>query len=337
MNRSFKHNGHICIAGAGMIGTALGNRLASGNGYKVRLFTVEPDVAETINGKHINQKYFPNMKLSRRLLATTDPHCLNGTDVIFLAVPSTVIVEFIASQKNEISHDTILINLAKGFGTADRIITDCLEEIIPNPVCSLKGPTFAREILSSAPTAFTFASRDKSLFPVMADLFGETGIYLDFTNDVHGVEIVSILKNIYAIALGIVDAHFNSPNLRFLVLTRAFAEMRKALVFLGGQEETLYHYCGYGDFSLTALNDLSRNRTLGLLIGKGFFIEDISDKVVLEGRIALNVFINKFSELGKSEQDFPILFELFKVFNLDYKVSNFVNNLLVRIDSRIEL
>ncbi len=326
----------LCFVGAGMIGTALGNRLASGNGNKVKLITIEPDVAKSINSKHINQKYFPNLKLSKKLKATTDHNCLQGADIIFLAIPSTVIVEFVNEHKENLSPGSIIINLAKGFGRDNMTITECLDDMIPNPVCSMKGPTFAREILDSAPTAFTFAASDENLFPSMAHLFNESKIYLDFTTDVKGVEILSILKNIYAIVLGIVDAHFNSANLRFLVLTKAFAEMRKALVLLGGQENTLYKYCGYGDFSLTALNDLSRNRTLGLLIGKGFFIEDISDKVVLEGKIAVNIFVEILQKHGKGEEEYPVLFELYKVFNQEYKISNFINNLLLKIDSRID-
>lgn len=336
MNNSDNSIERLCFVGAGMIGTSLGNRLASGNGNKVRLVTIEPDVADSINEKHINQKYFPNLRLSKKLKATTDHNCLRGADIIFLAIPSTVIVEFINTHKDKLSPDSMIINLAKGFGRDNMTIAECLDAMIPNPVCSLKGPTFAREILDSAPTAFTFAASDEKLFPPVAHLFNDSGIYLDFTTDVMGVEILSILKNIYAIVLGIVDAHFNSANLRFLILTRAFGEMRKALLLLGGEENTLYKYCGYGDFSLTALNDLSRNRTLGLLIGKGFFIEDISDKVVLEGKIAVNIFVEKLLNAGKGEAEYPVLFELHKVFNQDYKISNFIDNLLQKINSRID-
>jgi glycerol-3-phosphate dehydrogenase (NAD(P)+) len=170
---------------------------------------------------------------------------------------------------------------------------------------------------------------------VFKSLFEKTEIYLDFTTDVHGIEILSILKNIYAIVVGIVDAHFNSPNLRFLILTKAFDEMHKILLLMKGEEKTLFRYCGYGDFSLTALNDLSRNRTLGLLIGKGFFIDDISDKVVLEGKIAVNVFMEKLNHLSNKSEEFPILHELYDVFNNGYNISNFVNHLLAKIDSKI--
>ncbi|HQB47874.1 MAG TPA: hypothetical protein PK785_03310, partial [Bacteroidales bacterium] len=100
------------------------------------------------------------------------------------------------------------------------------------------------------------------------------------------------------------------------------------LILFGGKKKTLFNYCGVGDFALTALNDLSRNRTLGLLIGKGFFTDNISEKVVLEGRIAVNILYNRLLEMGLDTQEFPIIYELYKVFNGTYDISSFVINLL---------
>jgi glycerol-3-phosphate dehydrogenase (NAD(P)+) len=105
--------------------------------------------------------------------------------------------------------------------------------------------------------------------------------------------------------------------------------MRKILLQFGGREETLFKYCGYGDFTLTALNDLSRNRTLGLLIGKGFFTEHVSHDLVLEGRIAVDVFYEEISRQLDIQKEFPIISELYKVLNTGYDVSGFVGKLLV--------
>ena len=198
--------------------------------------------------------------------------------------------------------------------------------MVDNPVGTLKGPTFAREIINDNPTAMTFAG-DEKYYPVIGDIFMDTTIFLDYTTDIEGVEYLSILKNIYAIILGIVDANFDSPNLRFLILTKAFDEMRRIMLKSGGQESSMFHYSGYGDFSLTALNDLSRNRTLGLLIGKGFFTKDISDKVVLEGKMAVSTFCEKILE-ESDEKEFPMIFELQKVFLNNYDISYFVGNIL---------
>ena len=168
--------------------------------------------------------------------------------------------------------------------------------------------------------------RSDSFSPVQP-LFRNTNIYLDYSTDIQGVEILSILKNIYAIVAGITDASFDAPNLRSLVLTKAFKEMRNILLEFGCDEQTMFKYCGFGDFTLTALNDLSRNRTLGLLIGKGFFTREMSDKVVLEGKIAVNVLVEVLASRNLGDK-FPILHELHKVFTDHYDLSQFVNRII---------
>jgi len=326
--RSNQNN--VVILGAGSIGTAMGQVLAPKETLTVTLLTIEADVAESIHDFHVNSKYFPNIRLHPKLMATTNDHVMETAGILFLALPSLVVVDYLKQHLQVLNEDAIMVNLAKGFCKENKIICDCLRGTFTNPVCALKGPTFAREIINSSPTGFTLAAEHQDMFKVFSDLFAGTNIFLDFSNDIRGVELLSILKNIYAIIIGIVDAHFNSANLRFLLLTRAFNEMKELVLLLGGQEKTMFNYCGYGDFSLTALNDLSRNRTLGLLIGKGFFTEDISDKVVLEGKIALNVIREKIVRREKSPDDFPMIGELHKVFNRDYNLPDFVNNILDR-------
>jgi len=319
---------NIVFLGAGAIGTALGNSLAIRPDLNVSLLSIEKDVVETITNSHINQKYFPNIRLSHELKATTDQNILKDADVVFIALPSVAVVDYMQVIRLLLPEKAILINLAKGFGCHDQIISQCLAEHLPNPVCALKGPSFAREIVNNSPTAFTLASTDGELCKLLEPLFDETNIFIDTTTDLLGVEIVSILKNIYAILIGIVDAHFNSPNLRFMMFTRAFNEMRKILIHFGGHEETMFHYCGIGDFGLTALNDLSRNRTLGLLIGKGFFNEGIPNKVVLEGRIAMSIILKKLSESDMPETGYHMMLQLDKVFAGNTDIAEFVNKMI---------
>ena len=120
-----------------------------------------------------------------------------------------------------------------------------------------------------------------------------------------------MLKNIYAVVLGVVDAKYNSPNTRFMILTKSFSEVRVLLRSLGGADDTLFLACGFGDLCLTSLNDLSRNRTLGLLIGKGFFSADYkSNSVILEGLNAIEMFHNLADEtLNKA---LPIFNKLYR-------------------------
>jgi glycerol-3-phosphate dehydrogenase (NAD(P)+) len=320
--------GNIIILGAGSIGTAIGNSLAIRDDLKIRLLSIEEDVVESISREHINQKYFPNIRLNPKLQATTNERLLQEAEVIFLAIPSVSLIQYLQKLEHSLPPKAILVNLAKGFGCEKKLISECIKDHFTNPVCALKGPSFAREILNNIPTSFTLASDKDSVIKQVLPVFSGTNLYIDQSTDTRGVEILSILKNIYAIIIGIVDAHFNSPNLRFMIFTKAFNEMRQILLLFGGKEETMFKYCGIGDFGLTALNDLSRNRTLGLLIGKGFFTEDISGKVVLEGRIAMNVFLEKLKENKVDPQQYVLMHELESVFSGNNDISGFVNKLL---------
>lgn len=318
----------ICIAGAGSIGTALGQVLSPCSHLDVTLLSIESDVVTDINTSHVNRSYFPQIRLDRNLKATVDESILSSSEIIFLALPSSVVIPYIIRCKDQINPKAILVNLAKGFAENHETIVDDLNSSLDNPVCSLKGPTFARELINNMPTAMTCGAYDKEIFNKLDSVFKGTTIHLDYTSDVAGVEILSILKNIYAIVIGIIDAHFNSPNLRFLVFTRAFNEMLQLVLLFGGKQETMFRYCGIGDFGLTALNDLSRNRTLGLLIGKGFFSEDISGKVVLEGRIAVDIIMKKLESVNAPKENFLMLNELNKVFSGNYDIKKFIATIL---------
>jgi len=319
---------NIVILGAGSIGTAIGNSLAGREDLKVRILSIEEEVVQSISRDHINQKYFPNIRLNPRLIASSNELLIQDADIIFIAIPSIAVMDYMKHLQGIIPPQAVLINLAKGFGCNKSLISECISTILKNPVCALKGPSFAREIINNMPTSFTLASDDVKVVHYVNPLFEGTNLYTDNSSDLLGVEVLSILKNIYAIIIGIVDAQFNSPNLRFLIFTKAFNEMRQILLHFGGKEETMFNYCGIGDFGLTALNDLSRNRTLGLLIGKGFFTEDISDKVVLEGRIAMNIILEKLKQHQVELSNYAMMSELEQVFLGKNDVSGFVNEII---------
>lgn len=320
---------NIAFLGAGTIGTALGNVILENNNHQVVLYSIEEVVVKSINSESINAKYFPGIHLNPLLKASTDFSGLRNSNVIFLAIPSAGVMGHLEAIKPNLPEEAILVNLAKGFGNEHKTLIKCLDEMFPNPACTMKGPSFAKEIINRVPTGFTLGAKNKAEADLISSIFSGTSIYLDHSDDLEGVEILSILKNIYAIGMGIVDAHFNSPNIRFLFLTKAFNEMRKVLVQFGGREDTIFKYCGYGDFTLTALNDLSRNRTLGLLIGKGFFTKNVSHDLVLEGQVAVNVFYEEISKFMDVNSEFPIIAELYKIFNSEYNLSGFVNTLLL--------
>lgn len=319
----------IVFIGSGAIATAIGDVLAAKNKDEIFLLSIEDEVIEMINTRHVNTTYFPKCRLNDNLVATSDKRVLLEANIIFLAIPSTAVVDYLKTNKDFINPTALIVNLAKGFGSGEQIIPDTVKTFIFNPFMTLKGPSFAREIINRQDTGLTAATKDESLYKIITDVFDGTMIRTDFTTDVTGVEYASILKNIYAIVIGMVDANFDSANLRSIFITMALNEMRKLMTAFGGEERTMYQYCGFGDFSLTALNDMSRNRTLGLLIGKGFFNTSISDNVVLEGRIAVDVFYKKIVGNQMDLTEYPLMSELYHVFNdKNYPTSNFIKNIL---------
>lgn len=322
---------NIVIVGAGSFGTALGNVLVKNNDLELQLLARKKNVVHSINHFNVNEKYFPNVRLDTNLKATIDKDILKYADVLFLAIPSSSLIDYINENRNFILEKTIIVVLSKGFGTGNKTIVESLKEIIDNPICSFKGPTFAADLIYNNPSAFTVASYDKGLFNIFKKIFNYTNIYLDFSTDILGVEVVSALKNIYAILLGIIDAYFNSANVRFLILTKAFYELKEVVIYFGGLEETLYKYCGFGDFGLTALNDLSRNRTIGLLIGKGFMNGNVSSSIILEGKRTLEIIFKAVCSNSSDSNKFYLIDELHKLFYSNYEVYKFIGNLFSKI------
>jgi len=275
----------IYIIGAGAFGTAIANQLAFDTSNSVCLVCRSQEQANEIIYKHTNLRYFPNKMLHKALKATASLDVLSNADILFMALPTVALQEHIVILKKAIPPGKLVVNLSKGIFKNGRTLVDYLKEALENNnVVTMKGPTFAVELINNEHSLFTLGYESENQYDLIYDLVKNTNIHIDHSTDIKGVELLSALKNIYAIIIGIVDAQYNAINTRHMILTKAFSEIRILLKALGGKEQTLFLGCGYGDFGLTALNDMSRNRTLGLLIGKGFYNSDVTkSNVVLEG------------------------------------------------------
>ena len=298
---------NVTIIGAGAYGTALAERLTWGGNNKVKVYSIESDVVRSINTSHSNEKYFPGRRLSVGIVAGDDLSVLDGSDVVFLAVPSQA-VEGVAKDISRYLDDSCLvINLAKGLAHDGEVLW---KKIPAKRVATMKGPTFAIEMFNGLPSALTFASQDEADFSFMAELLLGSRISLDYSTDVDGVEYLSILKNVYAIALGIVSGRYSSPNVDFMLLTKALNEMRQFMELKNCDPETVFKYCGIGDLGLTALNDLSRNRTLGLLIGKGFLGDGHDSSVVMVGLRSVHVLAQQVITSDVDAANFELMLSL---------------------------
>ena len=312
---------NIVVAGGGVFGTAIAERLAWNTDNNVIIHSVEAEVVQTINGQHRNVKYFPTRFLNINLKATEDYSVFADADAIFLVIPSKAIVSF----SNEIKKYTadrqpLVINLAKGLSEEGAFIT---ENIPFSRTASMKGPSFAIEVLNGLPTAFTFGGKKEDYLYVKNEVFRNTSLLLDHTDDVRGVELTSILKNMYAIAIGLVSGRYSSPNVDFLVYTRAVNEMRQFLRLFECDEETIFRYCAIGDLGLTGLNDLSRNRTLGMLIGKGFDYSSGNTATLVEGHRTIRLFGQLTRERG-IEKDYPIVQALYALMYENASLNDYI-------------
>ena len=305
---------NIIVLGAGSFGTAIANELSINKRNNVTLFSRSKEKVYEINSLHTNESCFSNKHLNEKLEASSDKNIIKKADVIFIALPSSVIIETLLRLKSYYKKDVLFVNLSKGLFEGGVTIVDSIKEILnTDNVVTLKGPSFAVEIMEHADTLLTLGYKTEQQYVVINKIVENTSIHLDYTTDIRGVELLSVLKNIYALVLGVIDAKYNSPNTRFMILTKAFSEVRVLLCSLEGDEDTLFLACGFGDLCMTSLNDLSRNRTLGLLIGKGFFNADYkSNSIILEGLNAIYMLYDL------TEQDvikkLPLLDKLYNYF-----------------------
>ncbi|MDC0249433.1 NAD(P)-binding domain-containing protein [Flavobacteriales bacterium] len=305
---------NILVLGAGAFGTAIANELSVNKDNNVILFSRNQDKVDEINRLHTNKSCFPNKHLTKDLKASADKNTIKDTDILLLAVPSLVIIETLVKLKSYFKDDILIVNLSKGlFAGGVTIVESIQDELKFNNVVSLKGPSFAVELMEHADTLLTLGYTSDLQKNTVTSMVKNTSLHIDYTTDIRGVEFLSVLKNIYALVLGVIDAKYNSPNTRFMILTKAFSEVRVLLKSIGGADDTLFLACGFGDLCMTSLNDLSRNRTLGLLIGKGFFNADYkSNSVILEGLNAIDIL----HDLADEELNYrlPIFNKLYSFF-----------------------
>lgn len=315
----------ITVLGGGSFGTALANQLSFNKHNKVTILLRNDLTAKEINKTHTNSNYFPNRELHHRLNASIDLSLISQSDILFIAIPTKNIKNIIKQVTPFIHSELLIVNTSKGILEKGETIVDYLKSKLKHTnIISLKGGSFSAEMINNTPTLLTIGFENIEQLNTIEKIIKDTQIYTDNTTDIRGVELLSALKNIYAILLGHIDAKYNSANTRFLFLTKAYSELKIILIALGGKVDTLSLSCGIGDFSLTALNDLSRNRTLGLLIGKGFYNPSFKENsVVIEGIKTLDFIDKTVSE--DLRKKLPLLNELTKLLSKEHSNKNELN------------
>lgn len=303
------------ILGTGSWGTALGQVLAD-NGNEVVMYGIESSEVEDINRNHCNSRYF-DAQVNEAIHATMDIRCVEDADMALLAVP-VVAIEPMARQVSElIKKPAIIVTVAKGFHpvTHERMSVVIEKEVNKGrrlPVVSLIGPSHAEEVILRKLTAVNAVCVDDGAAKTIQELFSNDYFRVYRNNDVIGAEIGVAVKNVIAIASGILHGIGQGDNARAALMTRGLAEITRFGVAMGGKKETYLGLDGVGDLIVTCSSRHSRNFMAGYQIGKDGGAERFlkENKKTVEGVLACKVV---YEEARKNRIDMPITEQVYKI------------------------
>jgi len=307
----------IGVLGAGSWGTTLANLLAA-KGHEVRIWAYEAEVVESINRRHENELFLAGRQLDERLVACTDPfEAVQDAPLVLSAAPSHVARGVTAPLHPGVRGDAIIVSATKGIEAPGLLLPHAvLAESLPDrPVVALSGPSFAAEVHEGQPTAVVAAAEDPAVSAVVQDAFSTPRFRVYSNEDLVGVELCGALKNVIAIAAGILEGLGLGNNPRAALITRGLAEMTRLGLAMGASPMTFAGLAGMGDLILTATGGLSRNRALGVALAQGEGLEHYTSthRTVAEGvntaRSAVGLAERHGVELPITAQVAAILFE----------------------------
>lgn len=267
----------VAVLGAGSWGTALAALIAR-HGHPTVLWGRDPSVASAIGGRHENPRYLPGIALPETLRATTSlPEAMAGAGLVLVVVPSHAFAETLRALAPLRPARAGVAWATKGFEPGSgRFLHEVAGEVLGEgvPLAVVTGPSFAKEVAEGLPTALTVHSDDAGFCQQVADALHGPAFRAYTGNDMRGAELGGAMKNVLAVATGVADGMGLGLNARAGLITRGLNEMLRLNIALGGRPETLMGLAGLGDLVLTCTGDLSRNRRLGLALGRGASIAD---------------------------------------------------------------
>ncbi len=321
----------IGVIGGGAWGTALAQTLRRA-GRDVVVWAREPQVVEAINRRHENPDYLPGVALDPRIHATTEAIDALAADAVLMVTPAQHLRGVCALLAPRWPTGVPAVICAKGIEQASGLLMhEAVEEALPAdvPVAVLSGPTFAAEVVRGLPTAVTLACDDEWLGRALVEAIGTATFRPYWSGDRVGAEIGGAVKNVMAIASGIVEGRRLGDNARAALLTRGLAEISRLAVAKGGRPETLMGLSGLGDLMLTASSLQSRNYSLGFALGEGKALADIlaGRKAVTEGVHTASAVVALAARLGV---DMPICAAVDAVLNHGADLDATIQTLLAR-------
>jgi glycerol-3-phosphate dehydrogenase (NAD(P)+) len=271
--RQFKK---ISVIGAGAWGTALA-QVAADAGRDVTIWAREPEVVESINATHENATFLSGVELDRGIDATADLAGAANADALLIVTPAQFVRATLKEMEPHLVPGTPVILCAKGIEQrTGSLLTQVLAETVPQATAAvLSGPSFAREVAMGLPPAVTLACADETLGHALAEAIGSRTFRPYYSTDLTGAEIGGAVKNVLAIACGVVEGRKLGASARAALTTRGFAEMTRLGLAFGARRETLAGLSGLGDLILTCNSPQSRNMSLGIALGEGKSLDEI--------------------------------------------------------------
>ncbi len=286
----------IAIIGAGAWGTGLAVVLGRSGNHEVRLWAHEPEVRDSISARRVNELFLPGQLISTPVSATGSfEEALQGAEIVVSVMPSQHCRALFQQMLPHLEPAMLFVSATKGLeeSTLSRM-TEVVTQVITSGrsfaprIGALSGPSFAREVARGDPTAITVASKDPELAETVQREFGDPRFRLYTNDDVVGVELGGALKNVIAIAAGVCDGLGLGHNSVAALITRGLAEITRLAVACGGRPETMSGLAGLGDLVLTCTGGLSRNRSVGVELGRGRKLPEII--AGMHGAVAEGVF-----------------------------------------------
>lgn len=322
---------HCAVVGAGAWGTALADLLAT-NGCDVRLWAFEPDVAEAVNERRQNPRFLPGVSLAPGVRGTNVlREALGDAALVVYAVPSAHLRAVARSGAADVPPTAALAVATKGIEQDSlALMTDVVEaEVRARAVVALSGPSFAAEVAARQPTAVVAASRDVVAAQLVQETLSSAAFRVYTHDDVTGVELGGALKNVMAVATGIAEGVGLGFNSRAALITRGLAEMTRLGVALGAHEGTFAGLAGMGDLVLTCTGALSRNRAVGLAVGRGATLEQaLAGKETVAEGVATARSARALAQ--REGVEMPIVETVYRVLFEGYPARNGVIELMAR-------
>src|SRR5947208_579757 len=312
----------IAIIGAGAWGTGLSIVLGRKGTHRLRLWAFEKEVRDSISSRRVNELFLPGHSIPDCVLVTGSlDEALHGAEIVVSVMPSQHCRRLFEQMRTHLQPKIMFVSATKGLEEKTLLrMTEVISQVIASGgefqprIGALSGPSFAKEVARGDPTAITIASKDAALVESVQREFSDSRFRVYTNDDVIGVELGGALKNIIAIAAGVCAGLGLGYNSVAALITRGLAEIARLTVACGGRLDTMAGLAGLGDLVLTCTGDLSRNRSVGVELGKGRKLPEIVADMhgtVAEGifttRAAVRLACNKGIEMPITEQMYAIL------------------------------